>query len=260
MPTPFPGMDPYLERPDLWPNVHSSIIVAVRDDLAPRLRPKYYVAVEERLVHTAGDDVFFGMRPDVAATQRATLREAVATYAATPRGPTLVEVPLPDVITEAYLELRTVEDDRVVTVLELLSPTNKRPGRGRTEYELKRLALLGTATHLVEVDLLRAYAPLPLIDPPTPADYRILVSRSGTRPMADLYAFGVRDPIPAVPVPLLPEDEEPRLDLNHLLHALYDRAGFDLRIDYGTPPVPPLTDADAAWAAARATNPTRANH
>ena len=129
MPTPFPGMDPYLERPDLWPNVHSSIIVAVRDDLAPRLRPKYYVAVEERLVHTAGDDVLFGMRPDVAATQQATLREVVATYAATPRGPALVEVPLPDFITEAYLELRTVEDDRVVTVFELLSPTNKRPGR-----------------------------------------------------------------------------------------------------------------------------------
>ena len=65
-------------------------------------------------------------------------------------------MPLPDIITEAYLELRTVEDDRVVTVLELLSPTNKRPGRGRAEYELKRLVLLGTATHLVEVDLLRA--------------------------------------------------------------------------------------------------------
>ena len=253
MPTPFPGMDPYLERPDLWPNVHSSLIVAIRDDLAPRLRPKYYVAVEERLVHAAGDDVLLGMRPDVAATQRTTLREAMAIYAGTPRGPATVEVPLPDIITEAYLELRTVEDDRVVTVLELLSPTNKRPGRGRAEYELKRLVLLGTATHLVEVDLLRADAPLPLVTPPTPADYRILVSRSHTRPLADLYAFSVRDPIPTVPIPLLPEDEEPSLDLNHLLHALYDRAGFDLRIDYGAPAVPPLTAADAAWAAARVT-------
>ena len=253
MPTPFPGMDPYLERPDLWPNVHSSIIVAVRDDLAPRLRPKYYVAVEERLVHAAGDDVLLGMRPDVAATRQTTLREAVAIYAGTPRGPATVEVPLPNIITEAYLELRTVEDDRVVTVLELLSPTNKRPGRGRAEYELKRLVLLGTATHLVEVDLLRADAPLPLVTPPTPADYRILVSRSHTRPLADLYAFSVRDPIPTVPIPLLPEDEEPSLDLNHLLHALYDRAGFDLRIDYGAPAVPPLTAADAAWAAARVT-------
>ena len=251
MPTPFPGMDPYLERPDLWPNVHSRLIVAIAEDLAPRLRPKYYVAVEERLVHTAGDDVLFGMRPDVAATQRTTLREAVAIYAGTPRGPATVEVPLPDIITEAYLELRTVEDDRVVTVLELLSPTNKRPGRGRAEYELKCLVLLGTATHLVEVDLLRADAPLPLVTPPTPADYRILVSRSHTRPLADLYAFSVRDPIPTVPIPLLPEDEEPSLDLNHLLHALYDRAGFDLRIDYGAPAVPPLTAADAAWAAAR---------
>ena len=65
MPTPFPGMDPYLERADIWPNVHSSLIVAIRDYLVPILRPKYYVAVEERVVHSGPEDLSFSLRPDV---------------------------------------------------------------------------------------------------------------------------------------------------------------------------------------------------
>ncbi|MEZ4581898.1 MAG: DUF4058 family protein [Caldilineaceae bacterium] len=89
----------------------------------------------------------------------------------------------------------------------------------------------------------------------------MLVSRSGTRPMADLYASsGVRDLIPARPVPLLPEDEEPRLISTICSVARRSRRLRSAHRLRHTPSVPPLTDADAAWAAARATNPTRANH
>src|SRR5262249_3364460 len=83
---------------------------------------------------------------------------------------------------------------------------------------------------------------------PVEGDYRILVSRGASRPRAWLYAFGVRQAIPAIPIPLLPRDPEPSLDLNTVLHALYERARFDLRLDYNKPPSPPLEEEDAAWA------------
>lgn len=246
MPTPFPGMDPYLEQPELWPNVHSSLIVALRDDVAPRLRPRYYVAIEERTTRVAPEDVLFAVRPDVAVIGVNQANEAAAVYA--PVGGMLtVQVPLPDEIRETYLEIRTAGENRVVTVLEILSPTNKRPGAGRRFYEEKRLALFGTRTHLVEIDLLRDGLPPSMAGCPPEVDYRILISRSSRRPHADLLIFSVREPIPAFALPLLPGDEEPTVELNRLLHALYDRAGFDLRVDYARPPDPPLNAEDAAW-------------
>src|SRR5918911_1666924 len=85
-------------------------------------------------------------------------------------------------------------------------------------------------------------------DMPGPGDYRILIARGRRRPLADIYAFGLRDPLPVFPVPLLPEDEEPLVDLQRLVHTLYDRASYDLRLDYRQDPVPPLTGDTAAWA------------
>lgn len=248
MPTPFPGMDPYLEHHTLWPNVHSSLIVALRDDLAPRLRPRYYVAVEERTILSGPDDVTFALRPDAAVIEPQPLHEAVAVYEAVTHRRTVL-VPLPDEIRETYLEIRSVAEDRVVTVVELLSPTNKRPGESCRRYEEKHLAIFGSRTHLVEIDLLRAGEPLPMDGCPPDVAYRILISRAKRRPQADLLVFGVREPIPDFRLPLLPNDDEPTVALNRLLHALYDRAGFDLRIDYTQPPEPPLPEADAAWAA-----------
>lgn len=246
MSTPFPGMDPYLEQRDLWPNVHSSLIVALRDDLAPRLRPRYYVAVEERTTRVGPEDVAFTLRPDVAVIGLNRLNEVAPAYRA--GGALTVQIPLPDELRETFLEIRSVADGRVVTVVELLSPTNKRPGEGRRTYEEKRLALFGTRTHLVEIDLLRAWPPMPMGGCPPNADYRILISRANRRPRADLLVFGVREQIPSFALPLLPGDDEPVVELNRLLHELYERAGFDLRINYSQPPEPPLHEADADWA------------
>lgn len=249
MSTPFPGMDPYLERPDLWPNVHNSLIIAIRDELAPRLRPRYYIAVAERTVRPAPDELAFVARPDVAvvstsvpAPEQATARESDRT------GVVTVELPMPDDIREIWLEVRETATNRVITVLEILSPTNKLAGEGRRQYEYKRLSLLGTRTHLVEVDLLRAGEPMPMWGYTQPTDYRILVSRAERRPRADLFPFSVRQPIPVFRLPLQQADEEPEVELNRLLHELYDRAGYDLRIDYRGDPVPPLAEADASWA------------
>ncbi len=250
MPTPFPGMDPYLERPDLWPHVHSRLIVALADDLAPRLRPRYYVAVEERLTRAAPADLSFAVRPDVAlATKPRWTRELAADYVVAPPMTFVVEVPMIEELRETYLEIRSVPAGQVVTVIEVLSPTNKRPGAGRQAYLEKRTDLLGSPIHLVEIDLLRAGEPMPMYGMPTGFDYRVLVSRGNERPLAELLVANVRQPLPSFAMPLLPEDNEPMVELNRLLHELYDRAGFDLRIDYSQPAEPPLAVADAVWAA-----------
>ncbi len=157
MPSPFPGMDPYLESPGLWPDVHNSLIVAMRDDLAPRLRPRYYVALEERIVRLSPDDIVFATRPDVAVVPASEQREQPLSSVPAPAVEAItVEVPLPDDLRELYLEIRTADTDQVITVLELLSPTNKLVAEGRRQYKRKRVEIFGTLTHFVDVDLLRA--------------------------------------------------------------------------------------------------------
>lgn len=249
MPTPFPGMDPYLERPGLWPDVHNSLIAYLRDALAPDLRPKYYVSIEERTYFPDTDDLTFAGRPEVSV-----VREPQAVYEPAPAGADVetvtVELPMPDEIRETFLEVRDVDSDRVITILELLSPTNKRPGEGRNLYERKRLRLLGTLTNFVEVDLLRAWEPMTMRGDAGSSHYRILISRAEERPRATLLKFGLRSPIPKFRLPLEKGDDEPIVELNRLLHELYDRAGYDLRIDYTIEPEPRLDEENSAWAEA----------
>ena len=158
MPSPFPGMDPYLERHNVWPDVHSALIVATRDALAPQVAPAYYVAIEERMYIVALDSAEFVGRPDVAiitapiearpARQTETIT-AVANVAQT------VVLPQFEEVHERYLEIRDAQTHAVVTAIEILSPSNKAPGEGREAYEEKRRQVLSTRTNLVEVDLLR---------------------------------------------------------------------------------------------------------
>ena len=257
MPTPFPGMDPYLEQQWIWPDVHTALVVAIRDYLAALVRPRYRVAIDLR-VYTELE--FVGPnpnelvgRPDAWITETQRGGEMSAPTSAIPGpAPLAAELPLPDEIKERFLEVREVATNDVVTVIELISPTNKRPGVGRREYETKRMQVLGSLTHLVEIDLIRAGTPMPMrLRQGSPGDYRIVISRAGRRPTADVYAFTLRDPIPDFPVPLLKGDPEPRAPLNQLLHDLYDRAGYDLAIDYRQPLDLPLSAEDAAWAAER---------
>lgn len=249
MPSPFPGMDPYLEAASLWPNVHNSLIIALRDDLAPRLRPRYYVAVEERTVQLSSDDLLFATRPDLAVVEAPAYADSpLLAHARSEIEAITVEVPLPDDIREVYLEIRTADTDQVVTVVELLSPSNKLSGEGRRQYERKRLELFGTLTHLVEVDLLRAGQSMPMRGAPRNSAYRILISRASQRPRAQLLLFGIRQPIPAFQLPLQRGDDEPVVELNQMVHLLYDRAGYDLRIDYTRdPPLPEVAGDDAVW-------------
>ncbi|MGB0389096.1 MAG: DUF4058 family protein [Ardenticatenaceae bacterium] len=256
MSTPFPGMDPYLERSDLWPDVHNSLIAGLRDVLAPQLAPRYYVSVEERTYIAQKDKKSFAGRPDLGIVKRR-VRETRPAFVAATGGvalaePVLVTLPILDYVRETFLEVRAVDSDRVVTVIEILSPANKRAtGEGRKQYEQKRLDVLNTITHLVEIDLLRGGIPMFIWEDQIKADYRILISRCLQRPHGDLFPFDVRDPIPNFVLPLrrwpIDQQPEPVVQLGAVLHDLYDRARYDLRVDYTKEPTPRLSKEDAAW-------------
>ncbi len=164
MPTPFPGMDPYLEQRGLWEDVRTRLIVAIADALSPEVQPRYRVAVEQRtylaFVGLNGDD-FIG-KPDVAVVDGARAGQLAVSSAAASSMPRVVDLPVPEEVVERYLEIREVATGDVITVVELLSPTNKTAGAGRQEYENKRMQVLGSATHLVEIDLIRRGGPMPM--------------------------------------------------------------------------------------------------
>ncbi|AFY32246.1 DUF4058 family protein [Calothrix sp. PCC 7507] len=250
MPSPFPGMNPYLEHPELWPEVHSRLIVAIADAIFPHLRPKYRVAIEKRVYQmTDGNSVLVGI-PDVTIGRyiKATDKEpSNIAVASPPAKPITVNIPIPEEVRESYLEVREVGTGEVITVIELLSPKNKRPGEGRKAYDTKRQQVFGSSTHLVEIDLLRGGEPMPILGNQIQSDYRILVSRSELRPRAELYPFNLPEQIPTFVLPLRKGDTEPLLDLQSVIQDLFDRAGFDLAIDYSREPVPPIGEDDIVW-------------
>ncbi|MEA5619105.1 DUF4058 family protein [Cronbergia sp. UHCC 0137] len=242
---PFPGMNPYLELPELWHQVHNRLIVAIADDLTPQIAPQYRVSIEER-VYTSVDDIFLVGIADVAVAKRNNLETGTTLTKTKFVEPSKVKVPMSEEVIERFLEVRSTQNREVVTVIEILSPKNKRSGEGRNIYETKRQRVLSSATNLVEIDLLRVGEGLPILGA-TNGDYRILVSRSYQRPDADLYTFNLKDPIPCFPVPLRLGEVEPMIDLQRLLQEIYQRARFDLAIDYSQVLKPLLSLEQEDW-------------
>jgi hypothetical protein len=161
--------------------------------------------------------------------------------------PAHVRIPVGvDVERHSYLEIRDRRNRELVTVLELLSPSNKKPGEDRAQYLAKRRAMLLSPVHLVEIDLLRGGPRLPVDDLPD-CDYYALVSRAERRPDAELWAVGIREPLPTIPIPLRASDPDASLDLLAVLHRVYDAAGYADFI-YSGSPQPPLRPEDAEWA------------
>lgn len=250
MASPFPGMNPYLENPELWPEVHHRLITAIAIALQPQLTPKYRVAIEKRTYLSDGEDlVLVGIFDVSVASQRAIATQSLSTTTLPAQSEYItVTLPMPEEVREGYLEITEVATGYVITALEVLSPTNKRPGKGRETYEEKRRQVLSSPTHLVEIDLLRDGKPMRILSETEPTDYRILVARRNRRPQAQLYGFSVRQEIPKFPLPLQSGDTEPLVDLQHLLAEVYEQAGFDLAVDYRLEPVPPLKEENKVWA------------
>lgn len=237
MVNPFPGMNPYLEQPDYWSDFHNQLVAAIARYLVPQLLPKYRVVMDKWVYSTTGSNLMVALgRPDVAVQQRPDNRTPLATVARSTVQPVQVQVPLPVERRQAYLQVKDIATQTVVTVLDVLSPANKH-GQGRAKYETKREQIFGSLSNLIEIDLLRAGQPFLL--QPHDSHYRILVSRAAQRPQADLYGFDVSTPIPCIPCPLRPEEGEAELPLQQLVDQLYDELGYDYFIDYEqAPPLP----------------------
>ncbi|MBI3271193.1 MAG: DUF4058 family protein [Planctomycetes bacterium] len=251
MPSPFPGMDPFLEGQE-WEDFHPTLMTVIREGLTSRLRPRYIVRVERRvyLEHAVGDEPD-RPRPDVAVLRGPSASSAQVldlSAGPTPGSPVLVTLPIPEEQRETYLTIRLRESMEVVTILELLSPTHKRSGSdGRREYLLKREAVLRSATHLVELDLLRGGERLPTVRPLPRGDFYALVCRGNRRPRAEAYVVGLRDPLPTIAIPLAAPDPDAPLDLQAAFTTTYDRAGYDYSLDYRANLEPALPAADGAW-------------
>lgn len=255
MPSPFPGMNPYFEQPGIWRGFHTAFLVNLMSALSPRIAPQYHVEIEESLYvdhPRPGDRTLFAVG-DVA---RAESEEPTAPFAddsgtalaTRPRTkPVPATVPLALRKKHRWLTIRDTQDREVITVIEVLSPTNKSSSTDRAQYARKRLRILRSNANLVEIDLLRGGEPMPMNGVPE-CDYRIMVARRGQRPNVDVWPVGLRETLPEIPIPLAGTDPDVWLDLKPVLDAVYDGGAYRSRL-YDQPPDPPLTGEDQAWAA-----------
>lgn len=252
MPSPFPGMDPYLETPELWPDVHHGIIAQIQAALNPRLKPNYVARVELRVyISTEDDPGRQALVPDLRVEARAR-GGAGNGKPARPGAMTIDEpliIPLMDnEIEEAYLTIKHPRTGELVTVIEVLSPSNKiRGSEGRKSFLQKKNEVLAREVNWVEIDLLRAGDPSIIRDSLRDADYRVLVYRAGERRSTRCWPIRLRRRLPIVGIPLKGKDPDVPLDLGAVLIAAYDVGAYDMSVDYSQPPDPPLRADDAKW-------------
>ena len=237
MRSPFPGMDPYLETPELWPDVHHRLISEIQATLNPALRPHYVARVELRVYISDMDDPGReGIIPDVRVEKRPKPTAALAVAE-----PIILPFLFNEEIKEARVEIRHRESNGLVTVIEVLSPTNKiRGSRGRASFMEKREDILASDVHWVEIDLLRAGTPSVTRPALVPCDYRIMMWRGEDRPRGHYWPISVRQALPPIGIPLRKPDADVPLDLNAVLVAAYDHGAYDRSLDYRQEPVPPL--------------------
>jgi hypothetical protein len=248
MPSPFPGMNPYLERASVWHDFHESFMPLVREILTAQVLPRYFVRIDEhRYIHelSSGESRFLG-RGDVLVP--ALTPSSAAAVAAGPilEAPAEVGVPAVDTENLSFLEIRDRDNHELVTVIELLSPSNKYAGPDCEQYLAKARQLQRSRVHFVEIDLLRGGPRMPWLDMPE-CDYCVVVCQIERRPKAGFWSIFLRDRLPEIKIPLRPGDAPARLDLQQVLHRIYDAAGYAYYI-YAGPPEPALSAADSAWA------------
>jgi hypothetical protein len=268
--SPFPGMDPYLETPDIWPDFHDALAAVIRADLNVSLPAPYYARLQKRpelgVILEAG--TLHRIIPDVTVL-RSPQPEGVAgatggTEAAVLDRPRTeasagVEVRVyTDPFQHRFVEIRDAErDHKLVTLIEIASPSNKQPGPDRRAYETKQQDILASDVNLIELDLLRAgrrllsYPDLAAAVEALEADYLVLLNRGALRQgnWVDytLYPVRVREPLPCIPVPLAGQDPDVLLDLQVAANRVYREGPYARAIDYSGQPDPPLSEADTAW-------------
>lgn len=252
MPNPFPGVDPYVEAAGLWPGFGNLLVGDCSRLLNRVLKPRGYAAfVEERLDLVDLPDGPEDRRPDVMVAGGAGRPPARSgqdgATAVLDLEPTLVSVPMYETVTSASIEIHYPPDHRLVTAIELLSPSNK--GTHRAAYMAKRRAVLASDVSLVEVDLLLGGRRPDTIGPLPAGDLCALVSRGDRRPECQAFTWSIRRALPSIPIPLRPGDADVTLALAEAYARTYDDGPYDLASLYNRPAPGPLSDVDRAWAA-----------
>jgi hypothetical protein len=249
-------MDPYLEG-YLWPDVHHALATQIRNQLVPLLAPNYVARIVIRTVaETLGTGEFIGvMVPDVEVFSGR--QKSRATPPAQPGGvATLDEVmPAPVTLPQRFtyvveipsIEIRDLAGGRLITSIEILSPTNKR-GSGWDEYQAKRWQVIRAQAHLVEIDLLHQGRRHVVTGRGPYAPYYVFLTRVGHAEQVEVWPVQLTEKLPTVPIPLGRPGEEVALSLQTALSTIYDEARYDLSIDYNQAPHPPLEGPEAQWA------------
>jgi hypothetical protein len=249
MKSPFPGMDPYLEL--TWRDVHHRLCTYGCDMIQEQLGPGLFARIDERLVVDSVFDHVRGIHPDVRVIEKH--REpSMSPAAATATKPLVVRIGDSEPAREGFIEI-VDSGGKLVTAIEFVSPTNKRPGDGRTKYRRKQREMLGSRTNMVEVDLTRGgkramLAPAHMLPSKAHTDYLACVVR-GSRPGEfELYPMPLRQTLAIVGIPLRPIDSDIVLNLQQLVDAVYQKGRYLSTIDYRKPCRPKLASEDAVWA------------
>jgi len=250
MPSPFPGMDPYLEG-ELWPGFHHETAVEVKRQLVPQLGPEYGAFTEKYFLAESEDDLIIASQlyPDVgiaAESRKIKSRSKAALISA----PVQVATVMPYPISHFRVVIRDLEKRRLVTVIEFLSPTNK-TGDERKRYMMRRRRILASSVHLVEIDLLRKGQRVPWKGRLPSASYYVFLSRASNRPVMDVWPIVLDQLLPTIPIPLLPGDDDITLNLQQAFTAVYDLGGFRKFLRYKKLPEASVTREQSAWISQR---------
>jgi Protein of unknown function (DUF4058) len=255
MPSPFPGIDPYLEGPLYWQDLHERFLPYAAETLQPQLPPRYRARIGERVILTVVERTII---PDLTVVQRPSLRDTRGqTPGSAPGVVVEADAPMlfsafPDDLREAFVEIIDRIGQRVITVIELLSPTNKTPGAGREQYVQKQHEALQSSTNLVEIDLLHGGAHTVAVPRANLVRYEPLhglvsVWRAIQPLQYEVYFVRLQERLPRISIPLLPEDPDVALDLPAIFTRCYDAARYDLDLDYTQPPPVELSHPDLTW-------------
>lgn len=257
MASPFPGMDPYIEAPRIWSDFHNGLADELRAVLNRRIRPAYFAALTPYVTYDTievtqrtSETKTHGIYPDVGiwkgtAPQLGGVAVADLIESTPVESMVSLEVPL-----ELFsVEIRTAGDEILVTSIEILSPVNKqRSHDAYLDYQRKRRDLLRSSAHLLELDLLRGGIRPPLQQSVPEAPYYVMLSKATDRPHVKVWPIALNAHLPVLPVPLLEPDPDVLIDLGMIVASVYERGGYDMRIDYGQPvPPPALDEQSAAW-------------
>jgi hypothetical protein len=259
MPSPFPGMDPYLEHAAIWPGVHQGLITYMQAALNTLLPPHYVADIGERLYVVQPES---GIYPDVVVIEHPPVSSSAGQGSISASETAVSDPPWiltlhPVEMREVFVEILAIGDEsRVVTVIEVLSPSNKTAGTpGRDLYLTKRNELLKSQTHLIEIDFLH-YGEHTVAPPRERLleqgtwDYLVSLHRGGQGYRYEVWAVTLRQRLPRIRVPLAPGDPDVVLDLQRVFDRCYDAAAYARRLDYHREPPIALRQDDAAWVAA----------